>query len=204
MARSPRFPPVTIPPMGNLEDARTLFKQKLSDFQTTLIQSLPTTEFEGSRLQDVGDPQAPQDAVNLRYLQANFPAGREASKGVKTFFTGNQTAGQSTSASPTLGVAVPDLDFPINILVLTADTILGTPVHFATAPGFFTSWVLLIQQDSTGGHSLQMDTSGGYYVNVVTSSPQSPGSSQCVLTLLTNEHGNTIISASAIDVPIAP
>jgi len=67
-----------VPPLATLEEARQLLTQKLNEVYTYIAANLPTGSAGGQRLTDVGDPQSPQDAVTLGFLQntlARVPTG---------------------------------------------------------------------------------------------------------------------------------
>lgn len=69
MAQSPNHSPILVPTLSNLVEVRDVMMQKLNDLQSQLVQAFPPTNFQGSRLTNVGPPQAQNDAVNLAYLQ---------------------------------------------------------------------------------------------------------------------------------------
>lgn len=63
---------IYIPPFETLEGARQVLSQQLQSLQQNIASQLPLTDFNGSRLSNVGPPQQMNDAVTLGYLQQLF------------------------------------------------------------------------------------------------------------------------------------
>jgi len=76
-----------VPPLRDLEEARQILTQKLNEVYTYIVANLPSTSFGGSRLQDVGNPQSPQDAVTLGFLQGVVAGLRAAQIPQRTVVT---------------------------------------------------------------------------------------------------------------------
>lgn len=55
--------------MNSLEELRQLVLQRLQDLQSRLVSSLPITDYGGTIIGGVGNPQQPGDVVTLSYLQ---------------------------------------------------------------------------------------------------------------------------------------
>lgn len=63
---------IYIPPFEDLAGARQVLSQQLQNLQQSIASQLPLTDFNGSRLTNVGPPQQMNDAVTLGYLQQLF------------------------------------------------------------------------------------------------------------------------------------
>jgi hypothetical protein len=114
------------------------------------------------------------------------------------FFSGLGTAtGEAITLTVIAGIATPDLSLGTRfLLVLTADTTLALPIGSPSAP---TDWVLIVQQDSTGGWSL---FTPDYPMNYALATAQSPADTESVQSFTTDATTTRGAGAPSVDQPI--
>lgn len=148
---------IVVPQMTSFEEVQQAMAKALNDLQTSICNQLPITNYQNKRITNVGPPQAPDDAVTLKYIQSgaqpaqpipivnpgtNIGGGGGGSSqtvyteipvgtinGTNTLFT--VTRQMATSPSPILelnGVVQDPLNSPVDF------TINGSNVVYAAAP----------------------------------------------------------------------
>lgn len=181
-----RLPPISIPPLYSLDDARQAFALALQGLQTSL--SIPSTTFDGSRLTNVGSPQAAGDVVTLGYLRALLPS-----------YFNTQPANQNTTINS--GTGVPQPTAGLNIMTVVSGTVTPLIADFYTnqitlaggvtvAPpvggGPGQTFAVQLIQDGSGGHPVIWN---GFYIGISGFTLSTPPSTYATLVFQINLAG---------------
>jgi hypothetical protein len=93
----------------------------------------------------------------------------------------------------------PNAAEPMNIITLTADSVLNLPSNVPTDDTVLT-WTLIVEQDGVGGHSL--DSSAYTAMPYQLSNAQSPASTECIQVFLSGAAGTRALYPAQMNVPI--
>lgn len=182
VSRGPR--PILIPQMDSFNDVRQVVANSFNQLQTQIATQGPPTNFQGQRVQNIANPQQPNDAVTLGYLNSVLiPLLQNTSRlytqqgggsGTQTFqsLTTTNTSGAATLVSGVLNIpeySSGSTSGLVQIAQIVVTTATGT-LDFSSIPATYADLKLSVNARSSTAASFDVvlmnfngDVTSGHY-----------------------------------------